>query len=151
MKCDGRSSFRSSPPLQSPPCTSQGQDEAGHPSYRHRGESWVSPPTNAQHELQSPIASLPTFNQPVLDTQLKEMLLMLHRSLHADFTNLTHKFSAELSMMGDRVNQVEDAITDITTTFNDLIAVNDDNKDERQWLRAKITDLEDHARQNNLN
>lgn len=109
------------------------------------------PPANTHYELQSPIASFPTSNQPVLYIHLKEMLLTLHRSLHTDFTNLTHKFSAELSTMGDRVDQVENATTDIITTVKDLTDANEENEEERLWLCAKkIADLEDRPRRSNL-
>lgn len=52
--------------------------------------------------------------------------------------------------MGNRANQVEHAITDITTTVNDLIDANKDNEEERLWLRTKIADLEGCSRHKNL-
>lgn len=81
-----------------------------------------------------------------MDTLLKDM----HLSLHDDFTALTQKFFAEVSMLGDRVHQVENAIADITTTVNGLVDANDEKIEERNWFCVKIADLEDHFRQNNL-
>lgn len=147
----GRSSLRSASPLHSPPCSSPAKVRMKLDSAA--ADTGVSPeisPAIEHTELQSPIARFLTSNQPVLDTQLKEMLLSLHRSLHADFTNITYKFSKELCMMGDRVNQVEHAITDITTTVNYIIDANEESEEERQWMRAKIADLEDHFRRNNM-
>lgn len=118
----GRSALRSSSPHHSPPCSSPAKarmrlDTAD----ADTGVSHEKPSAMVHTELQSPIASIPASNQPVLDTQLKEMLLSLHHSLHDEFTNITYKFSKEQSLMGDRVNQVAHAIADITTTVNDII------------------------------
>lgn len=85
-----------------------------------------------------------------MDTLLKDMLMSLQQSLHTDITSLFQKFSAEVSSLGERVNLVENAVNNITTTVNNLVDANDDGIEERQWLRAKIADLEDRSRQNNL-
>lgn len=53
-------------------------------------------------------------------------------------------------MMGERVNQVEHVVTDSTTTVNDIIDANEESEEERHWIHAKITDLEDRSRRNNV-
>lgn len=107
-------------------------------------------PSIPHNALCASIASFPTNNQSVMDTLLKDMLVSLQQSLHVDFTNLTQKFFTEISSLGERVNSVENVVTDITTTVNDLVYANEDSIEEMQWLQAKIADLEDRSRCNNL-
>lgn len=85
-----------------------------------------------------------------MDTLLKDMLVSLQQSLHADFTSMTQKFSDEVSALGEQINMVEIAVSDITTTANDFVDANEESTEERQWLQAKIADMEDRSRHNNL-
>lgn len=88
------------------------------------------------------ITSFTTSNQPVMDTLLKDMLVSLQQSMHTDTTFLSQKFSAEVSSLGEHVNSVENSVSDITTTVNDLVDENEDGIEKRQWLWAKIAYLE---------
>lgn len=71
-----------------------------------------------------------------MDTLLKDMLLFLQHSLHSDFS-LTQKFSSEVTMLGERVNQVEMTVCDITTTVNALVDANDDHLEESHCCGQK--------------
>lgn len=106
----------------------------------------------SSHSLpeQSPIASFPTSNQPVMDTLLKEMLLLIHNSLHADILNPAKHISNEVHALGDRVHCIEESMGEMTTTINDLVDAHDKGVEERMWLKVKFTDLEDRFRRNNL-
>lgn len=78
------------------------------------------------------------------------MLLTLHNSLHADIITLTRQFTREVHSLGDRVHTLEESIGEMTTTINDLVEALDENIEEHAWLIAKIADLEDRSRKNNL-
>lgn len=85
-----------------------------------------------------------------MDIQLKEMLLTLHNSCHADIHTLMKQFTREIYSLGDRVPTIKESMGEMTTTINDLVEANDKNIEEHAWLKAKIADLEDRTRRNNL-
>lgn len=99
----------------------------------HKQEQVVShdadPPGPSMTEV-SPIASFPTTNQPVMDIQLKEMLLTLHNSCHADIHTLMKQFTREIYSLGDRVPTIKESMGEMTTTINDLVEANDKNIEE---------------------
>lgn len=64
--------------------------------------------------------------------------------------SLTSRFSAEVHSLGDRVHTVESSMSDMVTTINDLVEAHEENIAERHWLKAKIANLEDRSRRNNL-
>ncbi|XP_077341365.1 vomeronasal type-2 receptor 26-like [Lithobates pipiens] len=98
----------------------------------------------------SSIAAFPTANQLILDTQLKEILMTLHNSLHNDLCTLTKQFSREFHALGDRVNNIEQSMGDMTSTINELVDAHDENVEDKVWIKAKMADLEDRSRRNNL-
>lgn len=106
--------------------------------------------TLSLNSLHPSIASYPVSNQPVMDTLLKDMLLSLQSSLHADLAALTHKFSSEIHRLGEKVNHIENSLGKINVTVNDLVDAHDDNLEGRCWLKAKIADREDRSHQINL-
>lgn len=106
--------------------------------------------TQAYTPAPSPIANIQTSNQPVMDTLLKEMLLTLHTSLQTELTSFARQLTTEVNILGSRVNQVENAIGDMTLTVNDLVDAHEENLTENEWIKSKIADLEDRSRRNNL-
>lgn len=52
--------------------------------------------------------------------------------------------------MGNRISTIEQGMTDCSTTVNDIIDAVDDIKGEQEWVRAKLADLEDRSRRNNV-
>lgn len=58
-------------------------------------------------DMPESIESLPTQNQPVLDTVLKDMLLSLRSIIQADMDSCMNRFSRDIQAMGDRVDHIE--------------------------------------------
>ena len=153
----GKSAKRSSPPrsLNSPPATpSSGSPEKA----RFRMDA-----ADASHEVSSHIESgddtrelpdsidlFPTNNKPVLDTVLKEMLVSLRSSLHSDMVSCVHKFSSDLRHVADRVSHVETKMGEYASTINALVDANETTEDDIESLKAKIAEMEDRSRRNNL-
>ena len=101
-------------------------------------------------ELPDSIISFPTQNQPVLDTTLKDMLISLRSTIHGDMMSCMGKFSTELSEVGDRVNHIETKMGEYATTINELVDAHDTAEEEQTWIKAKLADLEDRSRRNNV-
>lgn len=104
----------------------------------------------AQTPLSSPIAAFPTSNQPVIDTMLKEMLISLHSSLHNVISSMFTAFKSEMVHTGNKIGQIEKQMAVMTETVNDLVDAHDHTRDEHHWVRAKMADLEDRSRRNNV-
>lgn len=101
-------------------------------------------------DLPDSIDLFPTTNQPVLDTTLKDMLVSLRSSLHADMLSCVHRFGVELKETVSRVDHIEHKMGEFATTINDLVDANDNNADELDALKAKLADIEDRSRRNNF-
>lgn len=78
------------------------------------------------------------------------MLLTLHTSLQSELTSIALHLNREVSILGSRVHQVENAIGDMTLTVNDLVDAHEENLNEREWIKSKLADLGDRSRHNNL-
>lgn len=96
------------------------------------------------------MAAFPTTCQPVLNTTLKEMLLLLQSSLLTNLSSLISKFSTDIHDLGDRVTYIENKMEDSTTTINDFVDAYDDMKDEQHWIKSKLADLEERSCRNNV-
>lgn len=114
----------------------------------------VSRPQNAAetavHVSQDPIAAFPTSDRPVSDTVLKEMLLSLKASLHADMTAGINHCQREVQALGIRVDHIEQRMSDFTSSFNTMVDAHSNHAEEIAWLKNKVADLEDRSRRNNL-
>lgn len=71
----------------------------------------------AGHITQVPIAAFPTSDRPVSDTVLKEMLLSLKASLHADMTVGINHCQREVQALSSRVDHIEQRMGDFTSSF----------------------------------
>lgn len=107
-------------------------------------------PFQSNQALHNSMASFPTSGQPVIDTTLKEMLMSLQTSLMTDLSSLFSKISTEMHSMDNRISNMERGMTECSATVNDIIDAVDDIKDEQHWVRAKLADLEDRSRRNNV-
>lgn len=52
--------------------------------------------------------------------------------------------------MGQKVYHIEYQLGEITETVSDLVDAHDHTHKEQQWVRAKMADLEDRSRCNNV-
>lgn len=78
-------------------------------------------PPSVSTALHSTIAILPTTNQPVLDTTLRDMLLTVQSSIHSEIANMIQHFNSEIFYMGNRVTNIESKMGEITSSFNDMV------------------------------
>lgn len=117
-------------------------------------EMEVSRPQNATdtavHVSQDPIAAFPTSDRPVSDTVLKEMLLSLKASLHADMTAGINHCQREVQALGSRVDHIEKRMGEFTSSFNTMVDAHGNHDEEIAWLKNKVADLEDRSRRKNL-
>lgn len=77
-----------------------------------------------------------------MDTTLKDMHLSLQSSLMSDLSQLITKFSSDIHNLG--VSLIEDNMEECTMTVNDL------DEAKESWIRAKLAELEDRSRRNNV-
>lgn len=52
--------------------------------------------------------------------------------------------------MNERVQDIEHKMDQCTTTVNDLIEACKDQSDDTEWIKAKLADLEERSRRNNI-
>lgn len=100
-------------------------------------------------DLSDPIEEFPTNNKPVMDNVLKDMLMSLKNSLQADVALYMHKISTDLHAVESRVEHVKTKMREFATTINNLIKVHK-GREDMEWVKAKLADIEDRSRQNNM-
>lgn len=100
-------------------------------------------------ELTDTINTFPTTNQPIYETTLKDMLVSLCSSLHADMMEYMRSFKSEVSELRERVDHVEQKMGEYASC-NSLVDSHNDQSDEVIGLKAKVADLEDRSRWNNI-
>lgn len=86
----------------------------------------------------------------MLDTTLKDMLVSLRSTRHADILSLAQQFKSDVTEIGNRVSHIEDKMGEFASTFNDLIDAQNAQDDDITWMKSKIADLEDRSRCNNV-
>ena len=101
-------------------------------------------------ELIDPFTAFPTSGKAVSDTTLKDMLVSLRSSMHADMLQCMRNFKADVGELGDRVTHVEEKMGEFASSHNSLIDAHSEHDTEIAWLRAKVADLEDRSRRNNV-
>lgn len=101
-------------------------------------------------ELPEIIYTFPTANQPISESTLKDMLVSLCNSLHADMMKCMRSFKTKVNELGERVDHVEQKMGEHASSYNLLVDAHNDQSDEVTWLKAKVADLEDRSRRNNL-
>lgn len=119
-------------------------------------ESYVSdshPNVNAtftNNPYNEKLNAFPTSGQPIVDTDLKEMLLSLRGALQQDMLSFMQKSKMEMDALGERVDYIEHKMNDFTEAHNDLVDSHVDLEDEIKHLKLKVSDLEDRSRRNNI-
>lgn len=92
-----------------------------------------------------------TSDKSVSDTTLKDMLISLRTSFHADMMQYISNFKAEVGEMGGRLDHIEKKIGDYSSAYNTLVDAYNDQSDDINWLKYKMANLEDRSRRNNVN
>lgn len=101
-------------------------------------------------ELVDPINNFPTANKPILDTTLKDMLVSLCSSLHADMMQCMKKIKTEVGELGGQIDHIEQKMGNFAASHNTLVDAHNDQSDDIIWLKAKVGDLADRSRRNNV-
>lgn len=58
------------------------------------------------------------------------------------------KISSDIHVIGDRFDHTERRMREFASTINDLVDAHDEH--EHLWMNAKLADLEDRSRRNNV-
>lgn len=115
-------------------------------------EKDLSPtPSNASNsQMVSHIENFPITYQPISDATLHNMLLSLRTTLANDMHACVKEFRDDLKQVNTRVSHIETKMGEFATTFNELVDSHNAKEEDMEWMRAKIADLEDRSRRNNL-
>lgn len=94
--------------------------------------------------------AFPTSGQPILDTDLKDLILSLRGALQQDMKCFIQQSKKETEAIGERVDYVEQKICDFTEAHNELVDAHFEMEEEIKRLKLKVADLEDRSRRNNI-
>lgn len=78
------------------------------------------------------------------------MLLSLQSSIHADILSLGHQFKADLHVLDELVTHLKNKMGEFTSNYNDLVDIHGDPEEDMNRIKAKLADLEDRSRRNNV-
>lgn len=104
----------------------------------------VDPPTGDALE------SFPTSDQAASERFMKEMILALRSSIQQGFTEAMTKQSLAIDELGERVSHVENKMGEYSDAHNTLVDAHNQLEDDVIALKAKLADLEDRSRRNNI-
>lgn len=89
-------------------------------------------------------------DKAVTDTQIKHMLLTLQKSFRRDILAVINPIHATVEDLGARVDHLEHKFGDFATSHNEVIDSHNSVADDIAALKAKVADLEDRSRRNNI-
>lgn len=101
-------------------------------------------------ELTESINNFPITNQPISDAKLKDMLVSLRNTLHADMLECMRSFKYNIGELGGRIDHVEENMGEFASSYNSLVDAHNDQAEKVTWLRAKVADLEDRSHRHNI-
>lgn len=90
----------------------------------------------------------PAVGQLLSDKTVKDMLVSLRVSLHRDI--MISQIRREVDDMGDRIHHVANKMGDFAVAHNELVDTHNETEDVLKAIKAKIADLEDRTRRNNV-
>lgn len=94
--------------------------------------------------------AFPTTGQTITDITMKDMLLTLRGALQKDMAAFMKSTHRELSIIGDRVDYVEQRMDEFTGAHNELVDAHSEIEEELKQLKLKVADIEDRSRRNNI-
>ncbi|XP_040270366.1 uncharacterized protein LOC120986071 [Bufo bufo] len=95
-------------------------------------------------------AHIPTSNDVITVDLMKEMLMALNGSIKADITQMCNALSTNIEELGDRVNHIENKMAEYAGAHNTLVDAHNSQEDDITAIKAKLADLEDRSRRNNV-
>lgn len=96
------------------------------------------------------LASLSTSDNPASENMMKHMLLSLQRDLKKDFNKSMALMQRQIDHLGDRTDTVETKLTEYSSAYNELVDAHQAQTEEMERMSAKLADLEDRSRRNNI-
>lgn len=97
-----------------------------------------------------PLEEYPSSFQPATIADLKDMLLSLKESLHKDMSAMLTNVTTTVQDLFFGKSHAEEKIGDICHAHNDIIDAFNDHEEEIKTMSAKLADLEDCSRRNNI-
>lgn len=94
--------------------------------------------------------TMPTTNQAVSELFFKEMMLALHSSIQQSISATFTKQIAVIKDLGNRVNHVENKMEEFSSAHTRLVDAHNQLEEEIKSHAAKLADLEDRNKRNNL-
>lgn len=96
------------------------------------------------------LGAFPTTDQTVSQTFLKDMMLSLRSSIQQSFTSALNSQKSIIDDLDERVDHVESKMVDFSVAHNGLVDAHNQLDDNLKLLSAKLVDLEDRNRRNNI-
>lgn len=96
------------------------------------------------------LSSFPTTDQMVSQAFLKDMMLALRASIQNSLASTLHSHKALIDDLGERVDHTETKMAEFSRAHNGLVDAHNQLEDDLQSLTAKVADLEDRNRRNNV-
>lgn len=141
--------------------------QAAHPERRERGQAQLQQLQHKNDTHQPEVSidcdpeftgnpydenldSFPTSGKAVLDTDIKEMLKSLRGAIQHGMQAFMQKSKIEIDKLGERVEYIEQKMTDFTEAHNKLVDDQFELEDELKQLKSKVADLEDRSSCNNI-
>lgn len=97
------------------------------------------------------LGMIPTTDQAVSQSFLKDMMLALRLSIHKSLTTTLSSQKAAIDNLDDKVDHVENKMAEFSDAHNGLVDAHNKLEDDLQMLSAKVADIEDRNRRNNIN
>lgn len=121
------------------------------PSGEHASSSlpdYDQPPVN--NPCADKLLAFPTSGQPILDTDIKEMLLSLRGAIQQDVQSYMHKTNVAIEGIGVRIDDMENKMEDVADAHNELVDSHFELIEELRQLKLKVSEIEDRSRRNNI-
>lgn len=115
----------------------------------HKKQHWDNPdnPLQGENDIDSLAAHS---DQPASEYTLKLMLLSLQKDLRNELPASTYSLHSRIDPVEERTDKLEKIITEHMAAYNDVAEVQDHHTEEIRYLWAKMADLEDRSRRNNI-
>lgn len=112
-------------------------------SKKHMGDDGSL--TNQEREDLGSLASI-----PASEHLLKSIILTLHKNIQAEFRSSVSHVHSRIDHVQERKAGIERQMEEVTHSYNELIYSQPAHAEDIQFLKAKVADLEDRSRQNNI-
>lgn len=99
---------------------------------------------------QESLAALPASDQPASEYTLKLMLKSPQKDLRNELRSSLSSLHFRVDQIEERTDMLERQVTEHTTAHHEASEAYHQHSQEIQFLQAKVTDLEDRSRRNNI-